>query len=104
MPTTVEVRGEGVDRARLIGKDFDLHLRVEPRRERAQPLACAAPLELVDAGVDYVICRRGNAHRLLARTSLARVHYLAESEPRMRASRRQAEAMLRSVQLLHGDD
>ena len=103
-PTTVEVRGEGVDAARLIGKDFDLHLRPEPPSERALALLCVEPWALVDAGIDYVICRRGRRHRVLARTTLARMHYLAESEPRMRASRQQVEAMLRSVQLLHTQD
>jgi hypothetical protein len=98
LPSRVRVRSEG-DGVRLVGKDVDLHVRAVSGSEDTlvAPEGCA----LVASGPRFVICRRGGAHHVIARTTLGAQRVLARSDPRMRATRRQAEDMVRAVQLMH---
>lgn len=98
LPSRVRVRSEG-DGVRLVGKDVDLHVQAVSESEGAiaAPEGCA----LVASGSQFVICRRGGAHHVVARTTLGAQRVLVRSDPRMRATRRQADDMVRAVQLMH---
>jgi len=93
----VEVRAEG-EGVRLVGKGFDLHVRPSPILTGLDVDEGCGELE---RGPEYVICRRGGSHRVRARVQVDGRWFLAESDPRMRATLRQAQQMLRAVQLMY---
>lgn len=92
----VEIRAEG-EGARLIGKGFDVLVRPSTGAELPVDPGCNE----LERGPGYVICRHGRSHRMRARVEVAGRWFSAESEPRMRATLRQSQQMLRSVQLMH---
>jgi len=99
VPPDAEVRvaPEG-DRVRLLGKrGFDLWLGPGGPGGPVAPANCR--LTVIESR--YFICRRGRAHHVVMHVPLGGQMISAESEPRLRASRRAAEQMVLSAQLLH---
>lgn len=103
VPTRAEVRirasrGDGV---RLVGKQFDLHLHAIDAEGDASALASPPGCSVVESGPRHLICRRAGGHRLVATARVGSGFVRIESDPRLRATRRQAQEMLVAVQMMH---
>ena len=88
--------GEGV---RLVGKGVDLYIRRAPPGVGGE--LSAEGCSEIERGPGYVICRRAGGYRVRVCVEVAGRRLLVESEPRMRATLRQAQEMIRAAQLMH---
>lgn len=93
----VSVRSASGDSVRLVGKFFDLRIHfVDGSDALTPPTGC----DIAESGPSYIICRRGDGYRLVTRRRFgSRVVHVA-SDPRLRATLRQAQEMLLSVQMM----
>jgi hypothetical protein len=97
----VRVRSARGDAVRLAGKHFDLRIEPLDGREAVGPPAPPSRCTVVESGPRHVICRQGPGHRVVARAQIGSRVFQIESDPRLRASLRQAQEMLLAVQLMH---
>ncbi|RZO59788.1 MAG: hypothetical protein EVA89_14650 [Sandaracinaceae bacterium] len=96
----LEIRPEpGGESVRLVGKGVDLCIRRAPPSDGGELSAEGCPE--IERGPGYVICRQAGGYRVRAHVEVAGRRLLVESEPRMRATLRQAQEMIRAAQLMH---